>query len=336
MQKKALGRGLDALIAGGVVRTVVAEPPHTPITVRPLGSEVVVVPQSGIPDASGNAAEDSGRSNNGREDGVKQLTIDCIERSRFQPRAKFDPEQMRELADSIKQRGLVQPLLVRPLSNGKGNGRYELIAGERRWRAAREAGLTTIPAIVREASDEEALEIALIENLQREDLNAIEEARAYEQLATKFGLTQEQIAEKVGRNRATVANALRLLALPDEVQSWIAAGRLSVGHAKAILGLAIVEEQRLVADRVLRENLTVRQTEQLVEQVKEGKRRIGRAPANVALKSPQLLAIEAKLQEKLATRVTVYHGRKKGRIEIEYYGNDDLNRLLGIFGIDGF
>ncbi|MGA2220429.1 MAG: ParB/RepB/Spo0J family partition protein [Verrucomicrobiia bacterium] len=328
MTKKALGRGLDALISGGIVRSVALEVPRVDpaqsgveMAVRPLGSAIVPPPVS---DAPPKAEVDSGLDN-----GIKYLDINSIKRSRFQPRGGFDPEQLRELAESIKQRGVVQPLLVRPL----GNDRYELIAGERRWRAAREAGLTTIPAIVREASDQEALEIALIENLQREDLNPIEEARAYEQLATQFNLTQERIAEKVGRSRAAVANAMRLLGLTGDVLSWIADGRLSVGHAKAILGLSIGEEQRLVAERVLKRNLTVRETEQLVEQLKgDAKVRIralGQAP-----KSAHVLAIEEKLQQKLCTHVSVHHGKKKGRIEIEYYGNDDLARLLGIFGIE--
>src|ERR1041384_1455327 len=214
MQKKALGRGLDALISGGFVSSVAVEPPHVPAAVRPLG-----------------ASTEPENTN-----GVRYLDINHIDRSRFQPRAEFDPEQLRELANSIKQRGVIQPLLVRPVN---GDGRYELIAGERRWRAAREAGLTTIPALVRDATDQEALEIALIENLQREDLNAIEEARAYEQLATQFQLTQEQIAQKVGRSRAAVANAVRLLGLPGEVQSWFAHGRPSGGHANGNLGLSI-------------------------------------------------------------------------------------------------
>jgi ParB family chromosome partitioning protein len=264
---------------------------------------------------------------------VRHLGIDTIERSRFQPRTDFDPEQLRELADSIKQRGVIQPLLVRPFVTTDGTRRYELIAGERRWRAAREAGLTTIPAIVREANDQEVLEIALIENLQREDLNAVEEARAYEQLSTQFKLTQEQIAEKVGRSRAAVANSMRLLGLPGEVQSWIADNRLSVGHAKAILGLANPAEQRLVAERVLKRNLTVRETEQLVEQLKGEAKVRARTLGGVA-KSTHVLAVEERLQQKLGTHVSVYHGKKKGRIEIEYYGNDDLARLLGILGID--
>ena len=307
MQKKALGRGLDALIGGGFTAMVAVEPPHVPVAVRPLGSPVEL-----------------------ERNGVRQLDITTIDRSRFQPRTDFDPGQLRELADSIKQRGVMQPLLVRPLN---GTGRFELIAGERRWRAAKEAGLTQIPAIVRDASDQEALEIALIENLQREDLNPIEEAHAYEQLATQFKLTQEQIAEKVGRNRATVANAMRLLALPGEVLSWVADGRLSVGHAKAILGLQIAEEQQLVAERVLKRSLTVRDTEKLVEQLK-GDTKVRSRALGGPLKSAHVLAIEERLQQKLGTHVSVVHGKKKGRIEIEYYGNDELSRLLGIFGVE--
>jgi ParB family transcriptional regulator, chromosome partitioning protein len=307
MQKKALGRGLDALIGGGFTATVAVEPPHIPVAVRPLGSPVEI-----------------------ERNGIRQLDITTIDRSRFQPRTDFDPGQLRELADSIKQRGVMQPLLVRPLN---GTGRFELIAGERRWRAAKEAGLTQIPALVRDASDQEALEIALIENLQREDLNPVEEARAFEQLATQFKLTQEQIAEKVGRNRATVANAMRLLALPGEVLSWVADGKLSVGHAKAILGLTIAEEQRLVAERVLKRSLTVRDTEKLVEQLR-GDTKVRSRALGGPLKSAHVLAIEEKLQQKLGTHVSVYHGKKKGRIEIEYYGNDELSRLLGIFGVE--
>ena len=311
MQKKALGRGLDALISGGIVRSVALEPPHVEVAIHPPAPATPATPAAPA-------------------DGVLRLAIDKIERSRFQPRTEFDPEHLKELADSIKQRGVIQPLLVRSIT---GTDRYELIAGERRWRASREAGLTTVPVLVRTATDEETLEMALIENLQREDLNPIEEARAYDQLATQFKLTQEQVAEKVGRSRAAVANAVRLLGLPGELQSWLADGRLSVGHAKVILGLPIAEEQRLVAERILKDNLTVRGTEQLVEQLLTGKRRMGRA-GSTALKAPEILEIENKLQQKLGTRVTVRHGRKKGRIEIEYYNNDELSRLLGLLGVE--
>ena len=269
-----------------------------------------------------------------RGDEVLRLDINAIERSPFQPRTEFDPEHLKELADSIKQRGVIQPLLVRARRGTDGAIKYELIAGERRWRAAREAGLATLPAIVRQATDEEVLEMALIENLQREDLNPIEEARAYEQLAARFNLTQEQIAVKVGKNRATVANAIRLLALPEEVQSWVVNGQLSVGHAKAILGLTIAEEQRLVAERVLRRNLTVRETEQLVEHLKGEAKTRATGTASVSGKSAQVLVIEERLRQKLGTHVNLRHGRKKGRIEIEYYGNDDLTRLLGMLGIE--
>ncbi|MBM3859782.1 MAG: ParB/RepB/Spo0J family partition protein [Verrucomicrobia bacterium] len=314
MTKKALGRGLDALISGGVVRSVAAEAPHIePVVRSPVPAPVAQPP---------------------RGDEVLRLDIGLIEPSPFQPRTDFDPEHLRELADSIKQRGVIQPLLVRTRQGADGATRYELIAGERRWRAAKQAGLATLPAIVRQASDEEVLEMALIENLQREDLNPIEEAHAYEQLATRFHLTQDQIAEKVGRNRATVANAIRLLALPEEVQSWLVNGQLSVGHAKAILGLAIAEEQRLVAERVLRRSLTVRETEQLVEHLKGEAKARATGTGSVSGKSAQVLAIEERLRQKLGTHVNLRHGRKKGRIEIEYYGNEDLTRLLGMLGIE--
>jgi len=311
MTKKALGRGLDALISGGVGRTVVVEPPHVAVpatVVSPILSSVDAAVATG----------------------ARQVAVEQIDPSRFQPRKEFDAEQLHELSASIKQHGVMQPLLVRPF----GAGRFELIAGERRWRAAREAGLAHVPVIVREAGDQEALELALIENLQREDLNAIEEAKGYEQLASQFHLTQEAIAEKVGRSRAAVANALRLLGLPSEVQSWVAHGRLSVGHAKAILGLAIAEEQRLVAERVLKQSLTVRETEQLVEQLKGLAKPTVRALGS-AVKDPNILTIEERLRQKLGTGVKLRHGRNgKGRIAIEYYSNDELARVLGLLGVE--
>ena len=305
MQKKALGRGLDALIGGGISTPVAVQ--TSPVMTPAIPAPAVATPATGL----------------------QQVGINLIVRNRFQPRAEFDPEHLKELAVSIKQRGVMQPLMVRP----RDGGRYELIAGERRWRAAKEAGLTVVPVIVRQATDEESLELALIENLQREDLNPVEESRAYEQLATMFKLTQEQIADKVGRSRAAVANALRLLALPTEVLGWVGTGQLSVGHAKVILGLASAEEQRLVAERVLKRGLTVRDTEQLVEQLKKTVTPGSRNAAGV-VKTADILAIEERLQQRLGTAVSVRHGKKKGKIEIAYYGNDDLVRLLGIFGVD--
>ena len=323
MTKKALGRGLDALISGGIARPSTLEAPQIEVPIKPF------TPHHSAPAPAPAVAPAPVSS----EDEVRHIPIDKVVRSPFQPRTEFDPEHLAELAASIKQRGVMQPLLVRAIGAANGERRYELIAGERRWRAAKEAGLTTIPALVREATDQEVLEIALIENLQREDLNAIEEARGFDQLTKQFNLTQEQVAEKVSRSRAAVANALRLLALPEDVQSWIADGRLSVGHAKVILGLEAAAEQRLVAERILRENITVRDTEQLVEQLKTGRRRMGRASA-ISVKLPEVLAIEEKLQQKLGTRVKLYHGRKKGRIEIEYYGNEDLERLMTMLGVE--
>jgi len=313
MQKKALGRGLDALINGGISTPVAIQSTPTPAVAKPLGSPVVA------PATVEKIVET----------GIRHLAIQAIQPNRYQPRSEFDPEHLKELADSIRQRGVMQPLMVRPLADNK----FELIAGERRWRAAKLVGLPTVPAIVRQASDEEALEIALIENLQREDLNPIEEAKAYAQLASVFKLTQEQIADKVGRSRAGVANALRLLALPAEVLSWVANNQLSVGHAKVILGVSNPAEQRLVAERVMKRNLTVRDTELLVEGLKGDAKARARVMTG-ATKSTDIVAIEDALQQKLGTQVSVRHGKKKGRIEIVYYGNDDLARLLAIFGVD--
>lgn len=321
MTKKALGRGLDALISAGITRTVVAESPRFEVPVAPATMTHPTGPEN---------------------TGIRYIPIDQIDRSRFQPRADFDADQLRELAESIRQRGVVQPVLVRPGRDGTDSAahdgaatvRFELIAGERRWRAAREAGLTSVPALVRPATDQEALELALIENLQRADLDPLEEARAYQQLATQFQLTQEQIAAKVGRSRAAVANAVRLLALPAEVQKWVAEGLVSVGHAKAILALASAEEQRLVAERVLQRNLTVRETEALVEHL-QGLSNAKVRAVGAATKLPEIAALEDRLQQRLGTRVTMRHGRSgKGRIQIEYYSNDDLSRLLGLLGVD--
>ena len=334
MTKKALGRGLDALIGSGFVRSVAVEAPHMEVhaptaptsdvgVAAPVKSpSVVISAQPAKPSASPRGELPSDKD-------IRHVPVASIVPNRLQPRKRFDAEQLRELADSIKQRGVIQPVLVR----ASGSDKYELIAGERRWRAAREAGLATIPAIVHAVNDEEALEIALIENLQRDDLNPIEQAQAYKQLTTKFGLTQEAIAEKVGRNRVTVANVMRLLELSPEVQAWVAGGQLSVGHAKAILGLSIAEERRLVAERVLRQNLTVRETEQLVEQLK-GDAKVRAQVLDGKSKPTHILAIEEKLRQKLHTQVNVHHGKKKGRIVVEYVGNDELARLLGLLGVN--
>lgn len=236
--------------------------------------------------------------------------------------------------ESIREHGVIQPLVVRRV-----NGVMELIAGERRFRACQQLGLTEVPVIERAASDRDVLEMALIENLQREDLNPVEEAEAYARLAKEFGMRQEDIAQRVGKNRATVANSMRLLDLAPEVKLLLAQSLISTGHAKAILGLRDADLQRLLADRVVRQGLTVRQTEQEVQrdqQQGEGERKPGKKtsqPGGEKQLGAAISRIQSNLREKLATQVTIHHGDKKGRIEIEYYGNDDLGRLLELFGV---
>jgi ParB family chromosome partitioning protein len=260
---------------------------------------------------------------------VHQITLASIVPSALQPRKDFGREALQELIDSIRQHGIIQPLIVRQVG-----ARFELIAGERRWRAAQEIGLTQVPVIIRSASDLEVLEISLIENLQRADLNPIEEAQGYARLAGEFGMRQEDIALKVGRSRAAVANAMRLLDLHPQVQVWLAQDLLSVGHAKVLLALKVPEEQLLAAETVLRRNATVRSTERLVaRQLGIGRSRRKQRAAEQALTSAAVKDLQDRLQEQLATHVTIHHGEKRGRIEIEYYGNDDLQRIVTALGL---
>jgi ParB family chromosome partitioning protein len=293
MAKPALGRGLGALIA----------PAKT-------AAEAVA------------AAEAAGER-------VQSVGLTQVVPSPLQPRTTFSAEHLAELVASIRANGIIQPLIVRRV-----NGLLELIAGERRWRAAGQAGLKEVPVIVREATDLEVLEFALVENLQREDLNPIEEAQAYKRLAEEFKLRQEEIAAKVGKSRAAVANTMRLLELDGELQTHLVQGRLSVGHAKALLGLRAADDQRHVAAQVMKKGLSVRATEDLVNAhlgkggtVRKGRTRQKR-PVSAAVQH-----LENRLQQHLSTRVEIHHGDEKGRILIEYYGNDDLQRLLGQLGL---
>lgn len=259
---------------------------------------------------------------------VHRVRLTEIAPSPLQPRKEFPAGALDELIDSIRQHGIIQPLIVRLV-----DGRRELIAGERRWRAAREAGLSEAPVIVREATDREVLELSLIENLQRADLNPIEEAQAYARLAHEFGLRQEDIAQRVGRNRATVANSMRLLDLHEQVQAWVTQGLLSVGHAKALLGLKGQEEQLAVAETILRRSATVRDAERMVARQLGTVRRRRRSLADSTATSATVSDLQNRLQQHLGTRVTFHHGEKRGRIEIEYYGNDDLQRVLSAIGL---
>jgi ParB family chromosome partitioning protein len=267
---------------------------------------------------------------------VQQIALDRIIPSPLQPRTVFRDEHLDELVASIREQGIIQPLIARQRGD-----KYELIAGERRWRAAQRVGLAEAPVIVREASDQDVLELALIENLQREDLNAIEEANAFARLAKEFGLRQEDIAQKVGKSRAAVANSMRLLDLHEQVQSWLTQDRISVGHAKVLLSLKSQDEQALLADVIIRRALTVRAAEKLVAQhfAQSGTPKPTRngaaaaSPAGPPTLAPALQHLQNRLQQRLATHVIVHHSEKRGRIEIEYYGNDDLQRILGLFGM---
>jgi len=261
---------------------------------------------------------------------IQMIGLQKIFASPLQPRTQFRPEQLSDLIESIRERGIIQPLIVR-----SSNGRFELIAGERRWRAAQEVGLTEAPAIIRKASDQEVLELALIENLQREDLNPIEEAMAYARLHRDFGMTQEDISKRVGKNRATVANAMRLLDLHPDIQVLLKQSRISVGHAKVLLSLKSHEEQKLLADLIIRQGASVRVAEKLAAQqlARTGKPSSRRSSSTDPELSPAILRVQNLLTHRLATRVVVHHGDKRGTINIEYYGNDDLNRILGELGI---
>jgi ParB family chromosome partitioning protein len=264
----------------------------------------------------------------GPDEKIRQVSLASIVPSPLQPRKDFARDALEELVVSIRQHGIIQPLVVREVA-----GRHELIAGERRWRAAQEAGLTEAPIITRVASDLEVLELSLIENLQRADLNPIEEAQAYARLAGEFGMRQEDIAQKVGRSRASVANSMRLLDLHEQVQAWVTQGLISVGHAKVLLALKDPEEQRAVAETILRRSATVRATERLVARQLGKTHPRRRRQSAVAGSSAAIDELQSRLQEHLGTRVTLHHGEKRGRIEIEYYGNDDLQRLLSALGL---
>src|SRR6201982_2358473 len=262
---------------------------------------------------------------------VHQIELASIVPSTLQPRKDFARDVLLELIESIRQHGIIQPLIVREVGT-----RFELIAGERRWRAAQELGLATVPAIVRTATDLEVLELSLIENLQRADLNPIEEAQGYARLANEFGMRQEDIAVKVGRSRAAVAHALRILDPHPQVQIWLAQNLVSVGHAKVLLALKGAEEQLLAAETVLRRNASVRSTERMVARqlgIGRSRRRSRRASADLSAAGTAVEDLQNRLQQHLATHVTIHHSDKRGRIEIEYYGTDDLQRIVTALGL---
>ena len=261
-----------------------------------------------------------------QEGGSVSLPIAQVEPGLKQPRKRFDPETLADLAESIRTHGIIQPLTVRRL----GSGYYQIIAGERRWRAAKLAGLSEVPAVIIEADDRKVMELGLIENLQREDLNPIEEAMGYKALVEDYGLTQEEVARQVGKSRPAVANALRLMALPDAVRALVEEGKLSAGHARALLSVPDSTSQKKLAQKVVAEGLSVRQTEALAKRLAQG----GQAAA--AARSDELAiydrAAEKDLGARLGRKVHIVRGRRKGKIELEYYDPDDLNALLDRLG----
>ena len=288
MTRKVLGRGLEALISGDTAM----------------------------------AASEGRQSTNA---GVMELAIEKISPNPFQPRTRFDESALKELSDSIKTSGVLQPLLVRRV----GGGEYQLVAGERRLRASHMAGLVRVPVLVKEYDDRAMMELALIENIQREDLNPIDEARAYHALIEKVGLTHEQLSERVGKQRTTITNAIRLLALPPEVMDMVSRGTLTGGHARALLSLEAKGDQLAAARYVSSKGFSVRRTEAFVKR----KHRTATARPRAATKLDGLGEWETKLQTHFSTQVAITPGRKGGKVEFEFYGQEDLERLLEAWGV---
>lgn len=309
MSKPALGRGLGALISGNATT-----PP------RPTPAPTTTNSNTATAAAPAPAPED-------HRERVLRVPLGRVRPCPFQPRKDFAPEALQELADSIREQGIVQPLIVREQAD-----HLELIAGERRWRAAQLVGLTEVPVIVRVADDAAVLELALIENLQRENLNAIEEAQGYSKLMSEFKLTQEQVATKVGKSRAVVANALRVLRLPDEVQAHLRDGRISVGHAKVILGLDSEELQRMAAERIIREGLNVRQTEVMILNLQTDKPAATRT-AKAVTKDMHVASLENRIRERVGTKVNLRYAKGKGSVQITFYSDDELERILNLLGV---
>lgn len=290
MAKRGLGKGLDSLIPSNVM-----EQPAKPAAVV--------------------------NENEKKEDGTMTVKITMVEPNREQPRKNFDEDSLQELADSIKQFGLLQPILVQDKKTY-----YEIVAGERRWRAAKIAGLKEVPVIVRKLSDQEIVEISLIENIQREDLNPIEEAQAYKRLLTEFNLKQDEVAERVSKSRTAVTNSMRLLKLCDKVQKMIVDGMISTGHARALIGIEDTEEQYLIAQKIFDEKLSVREVEKLVKALHKPPKQ--KKPENKTLEAIYN-EISNKLKQSLSTKVTISAKENgSGKIEIEFYNHEDLDRLI--------
>jgi len=293
-KKRGLGKGLEALLGSGASQ------------IKEAATEAVVV--------TGGSSSDS-------DSGFQHLAIDVIQQGRYQPRTNFKPEALQELADSIKAQGVVQPIVVRPLQETP--GRYELVAGERRWRASQLAGLHDIPAIIRDISDQEAMAVALIENIQRQELNPVEEAKALVRLVEEFGLTHQEAADAVGRSRASVSNLLRLLTLETDVRHMLEDGQIEMGHARAILGLESAKQLQ-AAKEVAKKGLSVRETEQLVRRLSKPETEKKKASLD-----PDTRRLQESISEKLGAKVVFQHGNNgKGKMLIHYNSIDELDGIL--------
>ena len=315
-----LGRGLGSLFGELDVDLSVLDPAE--ISIEPQED----VPAEKVPAKKSTKPRAKTEKTAGKEpaETVVFVSLDDIRPNSAQPRKVFDQEALQELASSIREHGVIQPVLLRPAKNG-----YELVAGERRWRAARLAGLKQIPAIIRDLNDRQNMFYALIENMQREDLNSIEEARGMEEMMTAFALTQEETAKAVGKSRSYVTNALRLLKLPQDVQDLVMGGQLSAGHARAIAGLEGEVLQLEAAVKCVEQGWSVRQIENYTgEQKKPGKRRRSRLPGKN--KDKELAAVEQQITEALGTKVRIRGTEKKGKLELDYYSRGELERLIEI------
>ncbi|MFA5167659.1 MAG: ParB/RepB/Spo0J family partition protein [Candidatus Omnitrophota bacterium] len=311
--KKALGKGLSALIPDSYKDQMAAESKEVPGVAATITTEPEAAVRAAVLPAK-NAA-------------FQLIPVSQIVPNADQPRKIFNAETIEELADSIREKGVLQPIIVKK----KNDGLFELVCGERRFRAAALCGLAEVPAIIKDIADEDFLEWALIENIQREDLNPIEEAEAYQRLVEERMISQEEVAKRVGKNRVTVTNTLRLLRLPQEVKQYLAEGRLSAGHARALLGLLSPEHQRQMAKRIAEENLSVRQVEAIVNRSNAHKRKAKSARHL----SAEIVDLETRLTHFLGTQAKIYprKNQKEGRVEIQYFSLDDLDRVLRKIGL---
>lgn len=333
-KKSGLGRGLGSLISGGGAGAPkpAAAPAAKKAAARKAPAKKQATSKKSVPAPAKKrveAAVEPATESNVKTLGLKELPIGQLVANPHQPRREFDPESLHELKESIRSEGLLQPVVARTTRDGT----FELIAGERRWRACKELKMKTIPVRVIEASETSSAVLSMIENLQREDLNPIEEALGYVSLLKDFNLKQEQVAERVGRSRASIANSMRLLNLPSEVQSYLTKGHISVGHAKVLLGMGDKDQQIELSRRLIQEGWSVRELEKHLLDLEKKPDRTGKKNSSNAAEAGALLDLQNRLSASLSTPVHLKHSPRKGKIIIEYFGNEDLQRILEQIGV---